>query len=352
MWLDLRMPDLSSLSREDLVALAERQAGVIERQAAQITVMAGQISSLVEQGEAQAGQLEKLKHLLSRNSANSSMPPSKDDDPGRSAPPLKPARGSGRAKGKQKGAPRAQLEWVQTPGTTVPLVPTGVCGCGADLTAACDLGVVDRYQEHEVPEVAVTVTEYRVHAARCRCGRMHTAPRPDGAGAGAAGYGPNLQALIVYLLVMHAIPVQRCAQVVEALTGARVSNGFVHAMLRRAAVALTEVDQAIRTLITMAFVLCADETPINAGAARPAPGRKQAKKYLLVACTHLYTHYLLGDRSLQTFKAFVFTALTPGAVVVHDRYCRPSRFSPGLPSPNSSGSGLWLMFYRECSVSV
>lgn len=32
--------------------------------------------------------------------------------------------------------------------------------------------------------------------------------------------------------------------------------------------------------------------------------------------------------------------------------CRRSRYSPGLTSRYSLGSSLWLMFYRECSVSV
>ena len=51
----------------------------------------------------------------------------------------------------------------------------------------------------------------------------------------------------------------------------------------------------------------------------PAVGKKKAERYLLVACTELYTHYLLGDRSLATFKAFVVADLS-GSVIVHDRY--------------------------------
>ncbi|MGH3470317.1 MAG: IS66 family transposase, partial [Thermocrispum sp.] len=37
------------------------------------------------------------------------------------------------------------------------------------------------------------------------------------------------------------------------------------------------------------------------------------------ACTELYTHYLLGDRDLDTFKASVLAELTD-SVIVHDRY--------------------------------
>lgn len=38
-----------------------------------------------------------------------------------------------------------------------------------------------------------------------------------------------------------------------------------------------------------------------------------------MACTELDTHYLLGDRDLDTFKAFVLKDLTD-SVLVHDRY--------------------------------
>lgn len=70
----------------------------------------------------------------------------------------------------------------------------------------------------------------------------------------------------------------------------------------------------IRALVIAASVLCADETPIRVG-----PGPRTRKKYLLVACTSLLTYFFLGDRSMETFDAFVFPDLS-GAVLVHDRY--------------------------------
>jgi transposase len=82
---------------------------------------------------------------------------------------------------------------------------------------------------------------------------------------------------------------------------------------------LAEVDKRIRALITLAYAVCADETPLRVGPRKPKPGRKKAEKYLLVACTELFTHYLLGDRDLATFKAFVLKDLTE-SVIVHDRY--------------------------------
>jgi hypothetical protein len=105
--------------------------------------------------------------------------------------------------------------------------------------------------------------------------------------------------------------VHRCVELVESLTGATVSPGFVHGMIARAAAAVEQVNLRIRTLLTLACAVCCDETPIRVGA-------RKTKKYLLVACTALYTWYQLGDRTLETFKKFILTDLT--GVVVHDRY--------------------------------
>ncbi|MFF3062836.1 transposase [Streptomyces sp. NPDC057909] len=132
--------------------------------------------------------------------------------------------------------------------------------------------------------------------------------------------GPSLRAFAVYLLVVHFVPVHRVREILAALTGAEPSVGFVHALLARAASLLATCDFVIRTLITLAFTLCCDETPLKVGPATPAPGRGEAKGYLHVACTELYTHFLLGDRSMTTFRQFVYRDLEHEAIVVHDRY--------------------------------
>jgi transposase len=181
------------------------------------------------------------------------------------------------------------------------------------------LGVVDRYQQHEIPRVRVKVSQYDQHAACCGCGRVHIAGRPEGAREGIVGYGPNLQALTVFMMVAHFLPAHRCVALLEALTGAAPSVGFVHGMLARTAGLVAAPVARIRALLTRAPAVCCDETPIRVGPRAPKPGRKKAEKYLLVACTEVYTYYLLGDRDLATFKAFVLKDLA-GSVVVHDRY--------------------------------
>jgi len=311
---DLPVREPEELSRDELIV-------VLRRQAVQISGQAVQISELVEANETLAARLAKLEHLLSRNSGNSSSPPSRDGDPGKPAPPEK-RRGRGgsqRARGKQPGAPGTHLAWADDPDERRDRFPEGRCDCGGDLDGARDLGIVDRYQQHEIPQVAVTITQYDQHQVECDCGRRYTAARPDGARSGPVGYGPNLAAFAVYLMVVHFIPAHRVVALLESLTGTAPSVGFVHGMINRTAGLLTDVHQRIRALITLAHAVCCDETPLRVGAKTPAAGKRKAERYLLVAATELYTHYLLGDRSLATFKAFVMAELA-GSVIVHDRY--------------------------------
>jgi hypothetical protein len=303
------VPEPEEMSRDELIVVVARQAG--------------QIAQLVAANEDLSGKLARLEHLLSRNSGNSSNPPSRDDDPGKPAPPDK-RRGRGgpqRKRGKQPGTPGTHLAWTDTPNAQQDRFPEGRCECGDDLCGARDLGVVDRYQQHEIPRVAVTITQYDQHRVQCGCGRRHTADRPDGARLGPVGYGPNLAAFAVYLMVVHFIPAHRVVALLESLTGTAPSVGFVHGMLHRTAGMLDGVHQRIRTLITLAYAVCCDETPLRVGARTPAVGKRKAERYLLVAATELYTHYLLGDRSLATFTAFVVKDLAEsGSVIVHDRY--------------------------------
>lgn len=281
-----------------------------------IEVLENRNAELSVQVAALAERLAKLERQVSRNSGNSGMPPSADDLPGKVPPAPKPGRGEGKKKqGKQRGAPGSHLAWAGDPDDRKPLFPHGECSCGRSLGEALDLGIARSHQLIDTPVVTAAVTQYDEHAVQCRCGRTHVAEPPAGAGeAGTVAYGLNLQAWVVFLLVVHHVPVERCAQVIEALTGARPSDGFVHAMIARAARAVRWANAVIRALVITAGVLCADETPLRAG-----PGPRTRKKYLLVACTNLLTCYFLGDRSMRSFDAFVFPDLS-GAVLVHDRY--------------------------------
>ena len=310
---DRGVPEVDDLSRGELIGLAGRLVVEVQELTRGNADLVAANADLVVANAALADRVARLERLVSRNSRNSGTPPSKDDDLGRTPPAEEPAAGGGvpRKRGKRKGAPGAHLAFSPDPDETLPYFPRGVCECGSDLAGAADLGVYTAHQQVDVPLMSATVTQHDRHAVRCGCGRMHVAPRPEGVADAAVSFGPNLVSWCVYLMVAHAVPVARCADLVQALTGTRPSDGFVHGLIARAGAAVAETNRIIRTLITLAYVVSCDETPLRVG-------RRKVKRHLLVACTSLYTWYLLGDRSLDTFKLFVLPDLT--GVVVHDRY--------------------------------
>ena len=84
----------------------------------------------------------------------------------------------------------------------------------------------------------------------------------------ALSIGPRLRALAVYLVVFQHVPVERCRQLIADVTGAVVSDGFIHSCLAKAASLATEVVALICALITAAPVAGFDETTLRSGPIR------------------------------------------------------------------------------------
>ena len=287
---------------------ADPRDALIRAQAERIAALEAMVADLREQ-------LAAAERSGSRNSGNSSMPPSSDDLPGRK-PPRKQRRAAERAekkkkRGKQPGSPGAAMRW-EIPDRTEDYYPEGACSCGRDLADAADLGVARSYQQEEVPAAAAERVQHDLHRAKCACGTTHVAPRPAGVPDSALSIGPRLRALAVYLVVFQHVPVERCRQLIADVAGAAVSEGFIHSCLAKAASLAGEVVALIRALITASAVAGFDETTLRSGPAGE-------KKYVHGAFTERYSAFWLGDRSLDSMAD---AGILPGfaGIVVSDRY--------------------------------
>ena len=135
-------------------ALLREQAERLGEQERRLAVQAEQIAALEAMVADLREQLAAAERAGSRNSGNSSMPPSSDDLPGRK-PPGKQRRAAERAekkRGKQPGSPGASMTW-EVPDRTEDHYPEGSCSCGRDLADAEDLGVTRSFQQEEIPVV-------------------------------------------------------------------------------------------------------------------------------------------------------------------------------------------------------
>jgi ribosomal protein L29 len=289
-------------------ALIREQAAMLEAQAGQIAALTALVAEL-------RGQLDAALRAASRNSGNSSMPPSTDDQPGRK-PPRRERRALERAAGKRKqgkqpGSPGASMTW-EVPDRTEDHFPGGACPCGRDLAGAADLGTVRSFQQEEVPAASAERVQHDLHEVRCACGLAHAASRPAGVPDSALSIGPRLRALAVYLVVFQHVPVERCRLLIADVTGALVSDGFVHSCLAKAASLVKDVVALIRALITASAVAGFDETTLRSGPAGD-------KKYVHGAFTELYSSFRLGTRSLDSMEEAGILPYFAG-IVVSDRY--------------------------------
>ncbi len=291
----------------DVPPAEDPRDALIREQAERIAALETMVADLREQ-------LEAALRAGSRNSGNSSVPPSMDDQPGRKPPRRErraAERAAGKKQGKQPGSPGASMTW-QVPDRTENHFPEGACACGRDLAGAADLGVSRSFQQEEVPAAMAERVQHDLHEVRCACGRAHAAPRPAGVPDSALSIGPRLRALAVYLVVFQHVPVERCRLLIADVTGALVSDGFVHSCLARAASLLKDVVALIRALITASAVAGFDETTLRSGPAGE-------KKYVHGAFTERLSAFWLGSRSLDSMEE---AGILPdfAGIVVSDRY--------------------------------
>ena len=224
-----------------LVALSERVAA----QDAQIARLSARI--------------EDLERRLNRNSRNSSLPPSQDPP---SAPERERAPSSGRSQGAQPGHPGhgRPLAPIESVDAVIDHWPER-CGCGHVFGGAErePVGESARQQVSELPEIAVVVSEHRLHRLRCPdCGATARAVAPADVPAGA--FGPRLAAAIAALSVRNRVSRRDVAELTEELFGVRVATGTVDAIVQRAGAALAGPYQELLDHVRSAPAVNVDET--------------------------------------------------------------------------------------------
>jgi transposase len=217
-----------------------------------------QIQQLSKQVAKQGEQIAELQRRLSRNSQNSSWPPSQDP-PG--SPERKRPDPSGRAQGAQpghrgKGRKLAPLEAVDRMVEHWP----GRCDCGHRFEEGDEeIGEPARHQVTELPEIAVVLTEHRLHLRLCPdCGKATRAELPGEVPAGS--FGPRLEAAVATLAIRNRVSRRDTVELAHELFGARLASGTVDAILARTGEALAEPYEDLLARVRRAPALNVDET--------------------------------------------------------------------------------------------
>jgi transposase len=240
---------MKSLPDLDRLSVAEKDA-LIRAQFAQIQVLVAEVAALT----AKVAELEGRLVLTSRNS---SKPPSSE---GYGKPKPKSLRRPGKnPPGGQKGHEGHTLKKAESPDHIVLHAPRAICECGLPLSEAT---VVEARQVFDLPSLHYEVTEHRVLAACCACGKRHRGEFPEGVNA-PVQYGPGLKAAAVHLTQHHMLPAQRTADLMGDLFDLPLSDATVLAAVEEAGERLEPTVTAIGQAISAAPIAHADETGLR-----------------------------------------------------------------------------------------
>lgn len=131
--------------------------------------------------------------------------------------------------------------------------------CGWDLQAVgqCEVG---RSQVIELPVIQTVVIEAVRYGVTCPgCGTEHQADYPPGFEPRRT-FGPNLEALVVYLREVHHLGYQRLEHLLKGLFGLSISQGALVNILKRVARQVEPVVEGIRQWVRHSPVIGSDET--------------------------------------------------------------------------------------------
>ena len=255
----LRRPTYKELSQlvKQQETLIAKQALIIEQQTSLLKKQSGQITTLKARIVALATEVTHLK--LPKNSRNSSIPPSKDDN--RPKPNQSLRKSSGKKPGGQFGRKGTTLEMSKTPDHIVELQPDYCNACGADLSSVASQADLVR-QIIDIPPIKATYTEYRTYSKYCPCGCTTTSNFPQGVDT-PISYGTNTEALIAYLHARQYVPFARMKELFNDVFALPISEGGIHYLLNRFAEKSSATYQNIKERIASSTVIGADETGVK-----------------------------------------------------------------------------------------
>jgi transposase len=199
------------------------------------------------------------KYENPKNSRNSSIPPSKDENRPKKNQSLRTP--SGKKPGGQKGRKGKTLEMTASPDTIIELVSDYCRGCGASLQDRPKIKGKSR-QIVDIPPIKAVYTEYQSFIKVCTCGCQTSADFPEGVHA-PVSYGENIEALVAYFHARQYLPFARLKETLNDAFGVPISEGGVHCLLRRFAQKATPIYQMIKRTVQDSEVVGTDETGVK-----------------------------------------------------------------------------------------
>lgn len=202
-------------------------------------------------------ELERLK--TKKNSNNSSLPPSKDENRPQRTSSLR-EKGSRKAGG-QPGHEGKTLEMTSDPDEIIEHRSCFCPECGKDVSGQ-PFELFGKRQVIDIPVIKQIVTEHRVYKCTCTCGKVVESDYPVDVDS-PVKYGKSIESLVGYLSVRQYLPFKRLQEMLNDIFAIQISEGGLHCLLKRLASKGVDAYEMIRQNVLSSGVIGTDETGVK-----------------------------------------------------------------------------------------
>lgn len=218
------------------------------------------IEDLQSKVESLQREVAELRGRLSKNSRNSSKPPSSD---GLNKPkPQSLREKSGRNPGGQEGHKGKALKMRENPDKVIVHSAERCEECSGSLKGVAVTGV-ERRQVFDLPPISLEVVEHQAEQKECpACGHMNTAAFPDGVNA-PVQYGLTIRGIAVYLQQHQFLPYERTGELMQDLFGVSISTGTLAKVMIGFAEEIEPAVEKIKEIVQTSPVVHFDESGVS-----------------------------------------------------------------------------------------
>ena len=277
------------------------------------------ISELIEKVDSLVNHIKHLESEVSsykqrlakyekpKNSSNSSIPPSQDEN--------RPVRKSLREKsglkpGGQKGHKGSTLKMTNTPNMTEKLVSEFCQRCGNDLRDVSP-DFESKRQVVDLPEIKPIYTEYQCYSRKCTCGHVQIPIYPEHVN-NHIQYGASVEAAVGYYSAYQYLPYKRMSELFSHFYNLPISEGTIGNMLERLGQRAQTIYESIQSAIA--------ESKIAVGGDESGARVNGKKFWAWVWQTAKYTFITVSaSRGKKVIEHF-FPEGFKNAVLVSDRW--------------------------------
>src|SRR5450759_855452 len=248
---------------------------------------------------------ELTRYTTRKDSNNSSLPPSKDEN----RPPRTSSlrEKSNRKAGEQPGHKGKTLEMTDTPEEIIEHRACFCPECGKDVSNQ-PFEFFGKRQVIDIPKIKQVVTEHRVYRCKCTCGKVVESDFPVGVDS-LVKYGKSIESFIGYLSVRQYLPFKRLQEMLNDIFAVHISEGGLHCLLNQLASKGVDAYGIIRQNVLHGRVIGTDETGVKIN----------GKKHWFWICQNNCATFIAPSTNRRTTTINEkMSGISHKAVLVHD----------------------------------